>query len=204
MKILVTGFEPFGGEERNPSWEAVSRLPEQIGGADIVKKRLPVEYRLCGECLEELVERERPDVVLCVGQAGGRSKLTPEFVALNVMDAQAPDNAGVSYGGERIVQGGPIAYEATVPVREMVRRLDEAQIPAKLSYSAGAFVCNSLMYWALHLAATKYPDMRAGFIHIPFDEVQAAGKPYEKPFMPLEMTVRGLALCVEVCADKAG
>ena len=202
MKILLTGFEPFGEEKRNPSWEVLKLLPDAIGEAKLVKHCIPVEYQKCGRVLEEIFEKEKPDAVICLGQAGGRTKITPEFVAVNAMDAAGADNAGIKYAGERIVTGGPAAYETTLPVRQMVEKMQEAGIPAGLSYTAGAYVCNNLMYRLLHMLDEKGLKIPAGFIHIPFDEKQACSGG-ARPFMPLAMMAEGISICIGLVAEKA-
>lgn len=196
MKILLTGFEPFGEEKRNPSWEVLKLLPDKIIEADLVKYCIPVEYQKCGDILKEILRKENPDAVICLGQAGGRVKITPEFIAVNAMDAAGADNAGVQYAGERISADGPVAYESTLPVRKMVQIMNDAQIPAGLSYTAGAYVCNNLMYRLLHEVHEKKLNIPAGFIHIPYDEQQASAGG-AKPFMPLAMMAEGIRICVE-------
>ena len=120
MKILVTGFEPFGGETVNPAWEAVCAFPDEIGGAQILRLRLPVTFDGCLPPLIEAVQRERPDAVLCVGQAGGRAAITPERVAINLDDARIPDNAGQQPTDQPIEPDGPAAFFTTLPVKAMV------------------------------------------------------------------------------------
>ena len=164
MDVLITGFEPFGGETVNPAWEAVRRLPEEIAGARIIKREISVEYDAAPQQLRSMIGEMRPDVIICVGQAGGRAGVTPEYAALNVADAASADNAGVIRSGERLIDGAPDAYFATLPVREMVDALRAADIPAAVSYTAGTYVCNCVMYHALHAAG---PGTIAGFIHVP-------------------------------------
>ena len=162
MKIMMTGFEPFGGESMNPALEAVRRLPDRVAGAEIVKVELPTVYGRAGEVLEEAVRRELPDAVLCVGQAGGRSGILVERVAINLRDTKAPDNGGRQPVDEAVREDGPAAYFSSVPVKRMVAAIREAGIPAFLSYSAGTFVCNDILYSLLHLAARDYPAMKGG------------------------------------------
>lgn len=118
-KILFTGFEPFDGAATNPSWDAVSLLPEEIDGCRISRILLPVEYDSVGSLLDAAIAKEQPDTVICVGQAGGRSAITPEMVAINLKDASIPDNAGISYDGVPILEGAPAAYFATIPVKSI-------------------------------------------------------------------------------------
>lgn len=204
MKILVTGFEPFDGETINPSWEAVRRLGGQAGGAELVTRRLPTAFALCGPALEAALESCRPNAVLCVGQAGGRASVTVERVAVNLMDARMPDNAGAQPVDEPVCPHGPAAYFASLPVKAMVQRVRAAGIPCHLSYSAGAYVCNCVMYQALHLAAVRYPGLRAGFVHVPFLDEQAAAKPAGTPSASLAVVLRALTLALEAVADSMG
>ena len=153
VKILVTGFEPFGPDAVNAAWEAVSRLPEVIGGAEILKRQLPVEYEAGPARLKALVGELAPDAVLSVGQAAGRAALTPELVGINWKDASLPDNAGVLCQGEPIDPDGADAHFSTLPVKEMVSAIRGAGVPAQLSLSAGGYLCNCLLYHLAGLAA---------------------------------------------------
>ena len=150
MKILVTGFDPFGGETVNPAYEAVKLLPDSIAGAQIIKLQVPTRFALSSTVLEAAVNEHRPDAVICVGQAGGRSAITPERVAINLADASIPDNAGDQPVDEPIRKDGAPAYFTSLPVKAMVQKMRAAGIPAALSYTAGSFVCNSLMYTLLY------------------------------------------------------
>lgn len=180
--LLITGFEPFGGEIVNPSWEAVNALPHTVGPWHLKKRCIPVEYAAAAELIYREWEDAKPDVILCVGQAGGRAEVTPEVIGINLREADIADNAGILAQGIPITETGPAAYFATVPVREMVRAIRARDIPAKLSYSAGAYVCNDLLYTLLHrLKGTK---TRVGFIHVPFLPQQ------KEPSLPLE-TITG-------------
>ena len=190
MKLLLTGFEPFGGQSLNPSWEAVRRLPEQVDGVRLVKLLTPTSFAGSVAVLRRAVDLERPQAVLCLGQAGGRGGLTPERVAINVDDARIPDNDGFQPVDCPIVPGGPAAYFATLPVKAMVRAIQAAQVPASLSNTAGTFVCNHLMYSLLHLLAGTYPAVRGGFMHVPNMPGQG------EPCLPLEDIVRGLTAAV--------
>ena len=198
MKILVTGFTPFGGERINPSWEAVRRLPDHIGEAELIKHEIPTEFNASGAVLHELLEQLRPDAVLCVGQYGGANCIRVERVAVNLRDARIADNAGRQPADEPIVPGGPDAYFATIPTREIVDALREKNIPAQLSYSAGTFVCNNLLYCALHESARRYPAMRCGFLHVPFLPEQA--KDGNAPSMSLALMTKALTIAAETIA----
>ena len=176
MKLLVTAFEPFGGETRNGSREALLLLPETIGGARLVKRTLPVAFAAAPARLLSILAEERPDAVLCLGQAGGRRALTPERVAVNLMDARIPDNEGAQPEDEPVIPGAPAAYFATLPVKAMTEAIRAAGLPAELSYSAGSFVCNAVLYALLDAQARAYPQMRGGFLHLPWLAEQAAAR----------------------------
>ena len=202
MKILVSGFDPFGGESVNPACEAVKLLPDTIAGAEIIKLQVPTQFALSGTVLETAVNGYRPDAVICVGQAGGRSAITPERVAINLADASIPDNAGDQPVDEPIRKDGAPAYFTSLPVKAMVQKMRAAGIPAALSYTAGSFVCNSLMYTLLYLIDRQYPAMRGGFIHVPYAMEQAVNKPLGTPSMELHQIARGLALAVEAVVEN--
>lgn len=201
MKILVGAFEPFGGHVINPAREAVRLLPDAIGGAAVVRVELPVAFGRDTDVLERAIALARPDVCLCVGQAGGRSQVTPEFVGINYALARMPDNAGAQPAGIPVVSGGPAAYFSTVPIHAMAARMNAEGIAAAVSYSAGTFCCNEVLYAALHLAATRYPGMRAGFIHVPFAPEQAEGAGKDVPSMPIETMARALSIALQTCVD---
>lgn len=203
-KILVTGFESFGGEKINPAWEAVKVLPQSIGGAQVIKLQVPVEFDVGAQEVINKLEEEHPDIVLCVGQAGGRSKMTPEFVGINWAHARIPDNAGKQPLMQRIIDGAPDAYFATLPVNTMVAAMNQANIPATVSYTAGTYVCNDVMYQVLHALATRFPKTRGTFLHVPFATEQVAKKnaqtregSHQVPSMSLEMMTRGLEVALE-------
>jgi len=195
--ILVTGFQPFGGERMNPAWEAVKRLPDAIADAVVTKVEIPVVFGKAPEAVETATRRVQPDIVLCVGQAGGRVKITPEFVAINYADARIPDNDGNQPIAERIEPEGPAAYFATLPVKAMVQAMNEAGIPAEVSYTAGTYVCNDVMYELLHMLACRYPGVRGDFLHVPYATEQAAHLPSGTPSMEIETMVHGITVALE-------
>lgn len=201
MKLLFTGFEPFGGEAVNASYEAVRRLPDMIGDVQIIKAQLPTAFMQCVPALEELLKTKRPDAVVCVGQAAGRAEITPEKVAVNYADARIPDNAGIQPVDEALVPHGETAYFSTLPVRSIAKKISNAGIPAKVSYTAGTFVCNCVMYHALRIAKEQYPSMRAGFIHVPLTTEQTAQN--QAPSLPLDTIIRALAIAAEEIAETA-
>lgn len=202
MKILVTGFEPFGNETINPSWQAVSQLPDVIDTGEIIKLELPVEFNHSAEVLEEAMDIHMPDAVICVGQAGGRSAVSVEKVAINLQEARIPDNAGHQPTDIAVKSDGDTAYFSTLPVKEMVKNIHQAGIPAAVSYTAGTYVCNDLMYQLLYLGQKKYPDLMGGFIHVPFIETQAIDKPAGTPFMSLESITKALEAAIRAVIQK--
>ncbi len=199
MKVLITGFDPFGGEAVNPAFEAVKLLPDTIAGAEVIKLEIPTVFSKSGPAVEAGIEKYHPDVVINVGQAGGRSCVTIEQVAINLAEARIPDNEGEQPFDEPVVKDGEPAYYATIPVKAIVKNIREHGIPCHISYSAGTYVCNSIMYNVLHMTANKYPNIRAGFIHVPFAAEQAVDKPNGTPFMSLQM----IAECLEYAVEAA-
>ena len=195
MRALVTGFEPFGGAGANASHAAVSRLPARIGALDVVTALLPTSYARSGSALRREVERVRPALVLCVGEAGERRELNIERVALNVQDARVADNDGARPVDLPVVSGAPAAYFATLPVRAIHDALIAASLPATLSNSAGTFVCNHVFYTLLHFAATARADLHAGFLHVPAWRADGAA-----PTMTLDDIVRGITIALAASA----
>lgn len=192
MTILVTAFDPFGGESVNPAQLAVEQLPDAIGGHAIIKSIVPTIFGASADQVGALMDALSPDAVVCIGQAGGRDAITPERVAINVMDATKPDNAGIAPEDVPIIPNGPAAYFSTLPVKAMVTAMEAAGIPAKLSNTAGTFVCNQLLYRCLHHAARNMPACRCGFIHVPYIPQQTT----DKPSMKLEDIVKGLTAAI--------
>ncbi|AIF69803.1 pyrrolidone-carboxylate peptidase [Palaeococcus pacificus DY20341] len=195
MKVLITGFEPFGGEKINPSWEAVKELSDEIDGAQIVKKELPVSFKKVREILPKLIEDVAPDVIILTGQAGGRFNITVERVAINIMDSTTADNDDYVPEDEPIYMNAPSAYFATLPIKSIVKSLRDEGIPAMVSNTAGTYVCNTAMYVALHHVALKGLKAKAGFIHVPYIPEQVLDKP--RPSMPLEMIRKALEIAVK-------
>ena len=189
-KLLITGFEPFGGEEINPSWEAVSRLPERINEYTLSKLLIPVEFGSATERVLGAAKEISPDVILCIGQAGGRSAITPELVAINLQYAKIPDNAGNQPMDAPVIKGGSCAYFSTLPVRKMAEAIEAAGIASQVSYSAGAYVCNDLLYTLL--SRFEGTSTRVGFIHIPYCCEQG-----KDPSMELSDVVKALTVAIE-------
>ena len=192
-KLLITGFAPFGGEEINPSWEAVARLPEKINEYSLIKLRLPVTFGKAAELVIKAAEEIAADVILCVGQAGGRNAITPELVGINLRHATIPDHNGFQPQDEPIMVGGETAYFSTLPVRSMVEAMRAADIPAQVSYSAGAYVCNDVLYTVL--AHFQDSEVKAGFIHVPYSDDQN-----KEPSMNINLIVKGLTIAIETIA----
>lgn len=197
MKILVTGFDPFGGETVNPAYEAVKMLPEQIAGAEIIKLEIPTVFSKSSVAVEEGIQKYNPDIVINVGQAGGRSHITIEQVAINLADARIPDNAGEQPLNEALQPDGDTAYFATIPIRAMVKHVQEHGLPCSISYTAGTYVCNCVMYNVLYMTQKKYPNIKAGFIHVPFATSQLIGKPATTPGMSLDEIEKSLEYAIE-------
>lgn len=198
--LLITGFAPFGGEEKNASWEAVSLLPEKIDGLTLLRHQLPMEYDAVGPLLRRLLAELRPDAVLCVGQALGRAALTPEKIAINWMAGSIPDNAGRLCTGEPIFPGEADGLFSTLPLDKMVSAMRQAGVPASVSYTAGAYVCNCTMYHLMHLLRA-HPDVPGGFLHVPCTCEQALARP-GTPSLPLPLIAQGLAAAISAIAAQ--
>ncbi|MFC6261770.1 pyroglutamyl-peptidase I [Levilactobacillus fujinensis] len=201
MKILVTGFDPFGGESTNPALEAVEQLPATISGATIVKLEIPTIFNRCAEVVRAAIVREHPDVVLSVGQAGGRAALTPELVAINLSDGRIPDNAGQQPVDQPIQTNGETAYFTQLPVKAMVAAIRAAGLPSTVSTTAGTYVCNHIMYQVQYLRATEFPELHAGFMHIPFLPSQVTERP-NVPSMSLTDDVRGITAAITAIVQQ--
>ncbi|HEY8874533.1 MAG TPA: pyroglutamyl-peptidase I [Stellaceae bacterium] len=201
MKALVTGFEPFGGEPVNPAQEALRLLPARLGALEVATRVMPAVFGRSLDALEDALGAVIPDIVLCVGLAGGRAALSLERVAINIDDARIPDNSGQQPIDVPVVAGGPAAYFATLPLRAAVAALRDAGLPATLSNSAGTFVCNHLFYGLMHLAATRRPGLRGGFLHVPYLPGQAARQD-GAPSMALDDIVRGIEIVLTVAASR--
>lgn len=202
MKALVTGFEPFGGDSLNPSFEALAQLPARLARLTIETGVLPCRFGAAIAALEKAIVDTKPDIVLSVGLAGGRSELSLERVAINVDDARIADNGGNQPVDQPIITGGPAAYFATLPIKAAVAAMREAGLPASVSSTAGTFVCNHVFYGLMHLVATRFARVRAGFLHVPYLPSQAARLP-GTPSMALDQVVRGIELTLSVTASRS-
>jgi len=182
--LLISGFEPFGAEPVNPSWEAVNALPDRIGNWTLKKRLLPVEFGRAADLLTAAANELRPDAILCVGLAAGRDAVTPEMIGVNLRDASIPDNAGRKPADEPIDPNGPAAYFSTLPVRKMTDAIKASGVPAKRSFSAGTYVCNDLLYTLLHRFSGT--ETRVAFVHIPLERT-----------LPLSESIRALFAAIE-------
>lgn len=196
MKIMLTAFDAFGGQTINPAQQAVRRV-QAPKGVELVRVEVPTVFGKSIQVVAEAMEREQPDAVLCVGQAGGRAAVTPERVSINLMDARIPDNEGNQPEDQPVVPDGENALFSTLPVKAMTAAIQKQEIPAQLSNTAGTFVCNQLLYGVLHLCQQRFPKTQAGFIHVPFLPEQAKNG---EPSLSLDQMVKALETvlaCIE-------
>lgn len=189
--LLITGFDPFGGASVNPAWQAVKLLPDTIGDFTVHKLEIPTVFGKAAALAAERAEKIKADVILCIGQAGTRSAVTPERIGVNIRDAKIADNEGNMPQGEFVDSQGPAAYFATVPVEAMAKAIRDAGLPGVVSNSAGAFVCNDTLYTLLHRYAGT--SVKVGFIHVPWLPEQGS------PSLPLEQTAAALEAAISVC-----
>ena len=187
-RLLIPGFDPFGGGSVNPSWEAVSRLPDRVGEYELCKLAIPTRFGKAAEMILDQAREFQPHVIISVGLAGGRDAVTPERIAVNIRDARIPDNGGFQASGQLVAEDGPAAYFSTLPVKAMAQAIREAGIPATVSNSAGAFVCNDVLYTLLHYY--NGTPVRVGFIHVPRIPEQG------EPNLPLETIVKALEIAI--------
>ena len=190
-KLLITGFDPFGGAAVNPSWLAVRELPDVVGDYELCKLEIPTVFAEATRVVLEKAAQFQPDVILCVGQAGGRAAVTPERIGVNIRDGRICDNAGNQPKGEFVAEDGPAAYFSTVPVVAMAEAIEAQGILATVSNSAGAFVCNDTLYGLLHHYAGT--AVRVGFIHVPYIPEQG------EPNMPQERITAALEAAIAAC-----
>ncbi|QSX05238.1 pyroglutamyl-peptidase I [Sedimentibacter sp. zth1] len=202
MKILVTGFDPFGGEKVNPAYEAVKLLPKEIKGAQIITIEIPTVFGRGPEAVEKAIIEHNPNAVVCVGQAGGRSCISIERVGINLQEASIPDNDGNQPVDKKSKEDGENAYFATIPVKSMVNNVRKHGIPSHLSYTAGSYVCNDVMYSLLYTLDKKFPGVKGGFIHVPFATEQVTSKANNVASMPVETIAKGLEYSIEAIVDN--
>lgn len=200
MKILMTAFDPFGGDEVNPALEAVKHCDVSGLAADVIKQEIPTVFGKSIDKVAEAMRREKPDVVLAVGQAGGRFDLTPERVAINIDDARIPDNEGNQPIDQPIFADGEPAYFSSLPIKAMVKYIKDIGLPASVSNTAGTFVCNHIMYGILYIIDKEMPQTRGGFIHVPFIPEQVVER-RDSPSMSMIDISRGLRAALEAIID---
>lgn len=197
MKVLVTGFDPFDKDTINPAFEAVKRLPNDIKGAEIIKLEIPTSFKRSEIVIQEAIEKYNPDVILSVGQAGGRNEITIEKVAINLLEARIEDNDGYKPSDLPIKNDGETAYFTNLNIKGIINHLLDNNIPVSISYTAGTFVCNSVMYNNLYLVDKKYHNIKTGFIHVPFLPEQACLKKPIPSSMSLDTIAKAIELTIE-------
>ncbi len=202
MKILLTGFDPFGGEKINPAWEAVKKVRDEIKGSEIIKLQIPTVFGKGPKKIEEKIEEINPDVVLSIGQAGSRSCVSVEYVGVNVRVARIPDNEGNEPMYEKIQEDGEDGYISNLPVPEIVENVKKAGLPAYVSFTAGAYVCNDVLYSIRYLGERKFKGLKSGFIHVPFIAEQVIDKPAGTPFMSKEDIVKSIEIALETIIEE--
>ena len=201
MKILLTGFDPFGGEPVNPAEEAVKMVSDNINGAEVIKITIPTVKTKSVKAIEEAIEAHSPDIVISVGQAGGRFDITPERVAINIDDFRIKDNEGNQPIDKPIFVDGDSAYFVNIPIKSMVENIQKRGIPASVSNTAGTFICNHVTYGVRYLIEKNYPGKKSGFIHIPYLPEQVINKPGQ-PSMSLDAIVEGLIAAIEAIISE--
>lgn len=197
MKVLITGFDPFGGDAINPAYEAVKMIPDEVSGAQVVKLEIPTVFKESSELLKAVIKELEPNIVICVGQAGGRSAVSLEQVAINLAEARIPDNNGDQPIGEKLEETGETAYFTSLPIKAMMKNIQAHGLPAYISYTAGTFVCNAIMYRLLYMINNEFTDVKGGFIHVPFESAQVIDRFVGTPSMPLETIAQSLIYAIE-------
>lgn len=200
MKVLITGFDPFGGEKINPAWEAVRALPDNIDGIEVVKLQIPTVFKKSAKKLFENIDSVKPDVVICVGQAGGRYEFSVERIAINVDDGRIPDNDGYQPVDSPVFEDGENAYFSTLPIKAIVEEVKKAGIPAAVSNTAGTYVCNHIMYSLLYYLNKNNLNIKGGFIHVPFIPEQVVEKK-NTPYMELTRITKALEISIKAIRD---
>lgn len=200
MKLLITGFDPFGGEKINPAWEAVRALPDNIDGIEVIKLQIPTVFKKSAKKLFENIDAVKPDAVICVGQAGGRFEFCVERVAINLDDGRIPDNDGYQPVDTPVFEDGENAYFTTLPIKAMVEELKKAKIPAAVSNTAGTYVCNHIMYSLLYYLNKNNLNIKGGFIHVPYIPEQVIDKK-GVPYMELTRITKALEVSIKAVRD---
>ena len=197
MKILLTVFEPFGGDMINSTQEVAKQI--HIDGAEIIKINVPVVFNKAGDVVYKTIIEEKPDVVLCLGQAEGRAEITPEVVAINLQEARIADNEGNKPSAIKCIEQGENAYFSSLPIRKIVENIKKENIPVRLSYTAGTYVCNDLMYSVLYHIESEFPNLIGGFIHLPILDEQVKGR--DIPSISLKDATRGIEIAIKTIID---
>lgn len=200
-KVLITGFDPFGGEKINPALEAVKKVSSNISGAEVIKIEIPTVFRKSLEKIEEAVIEHKPDIIICIGQAGGRFDVTPERVAINLDDARIKDNDENQPIDMPIFEDGKNAYFSSLPIKAIVEEIRSNGIPSSVSNTAGTFVCNHVMYGVLYMIDKKYPNIKGGFIHVPFIPSQVITKA-NTASMSLENITKALECAIKAAVEN--
>lgn len=201
-KILVTGFDPFGEDSINPSIEAVKLLPDEIKGVKVIKLEIPTVRHKAIDTIDQMIAKEDPEVILSIGQAGGRFDMTVERVGINVDDFRIKDNEGNQPIDEKIYEDGEVAYFATLPIKAMVKKIRDGKIPASISNTAGTFVCNHVLYGVQYLIDKKYPGKKSGFMHIPFMTEQVVERSNTTPSMDLPVMAKAIEFAIEAIIEN--
>ena len=196
MKVLITGFDPFGGESINPAWEAVKAMKDNIDGIEVIKLQIPTVFKKSAEKLFAGIEEHKPDAVICIGQAGGRYDMSVERVAINMDDGRIPDNEGYQPIDTPVYEDGENAYFATLPIKGIVEEIKLAKIPASVSNTAGTYVCNHIMYSLLYYISKNNLDIKGGFIHVPYITEQVVDKK-NMPYMEVATITKALECAVQ-------
>jgi len=202
MKILVTGFDPFGGEPTNPAWETVRRLPDEVAGAQVIKVMIPTVFGKSADVTRAAIIEHDPDVIVSVGQAGGRYSVNPERIAINIDDGRIEDNEGYQPIDTPIKADGAPAYFSTLPIKAMVTAMQQAGIPAAVSNTAGTYVCNHIMYQVRYMCEHEFPGKKSGFVHVPYLPSQVVDKP-NMPSLGLDELVVALTAALEAIVEFA-
>ncbi|MDD7392392.1 pyroglutamyl-peptidase I [Fusobacterium gastrosuis] len=195
-KILVTGFDPFGGEKINPALEVIKLLPKKIGENEVKILEIPTVWKKSIKKIEDEINAYNPDYILSIGQAGGRTDISIERVAINIDDYRIPDNEGNQPIDKKIFENGKDAYFSNLPIKAMLKEIQKAGIPASISNTAGTFVCNHVFYGVRYLLETKFKDKKSGFIHIPYLPEQVVYK-NNTGSMGIEILVKGITIAIQ-------
>lgn len=202
MKVLVTGFDPFGGDKINPAYEAVKLIPSQVSGAEVIKLEVPTVFGKSSQIMKKAIKEHKPDVVICVGQAGGRAAVSLERVAINLAEARIPDNEQNQPLDTKLEVDGENAYFTSLPIKAMMKNIHDHGLPAYISYTAGTFVCNDIMYRLLYMIDKEFKNVRGGFIHVPFEPSQVIGRPVDTPSMPIATIAEALTYAVAAAVEN--